>query len=86
MIQRLTVTHYGGTPLEKMAFYFSTNTARYRLTHYEVEDSRAVWLHGFREGDGGLRFYASVAADEVAPADLDSLGLRSALADLRRTK
>jgi hypothetical protein len=63
-IQRITVTHVGGVPLEQTAITFrKLDGTAYRLTHYEMQDARLVWVHGYRES-GRLRMYASLTPDE----------------------
>lgn len=70
-IQRLTITHFGGFPLAQQAIYFETLTGlRYRLTHFEVEDGRPLWLHGYHEEENGIRFYTSRTPDELTPESL----------------
>ena len=74
-IQRLTLTYFGGYPLSQQAIYFETLTGhRYRLTHFEVEDGRPLWLHGFSEEDNGARFYTSRTPDELTSESL--IGVR----------
>ncbi len=69
-IQRLTIRHFAGFPLDQQAIYFETLTGfRYRLTHFEVEDGRPLWLHGYREEDSA-RFYTSRTPDELTPDSL----------------
>ena len=70
-IQRLTITRFGGFPLDQQAIYFETLTGfRYRLTHFEVEDGRPLWLHGYSEEPNGIKFYTSRTPDELTPASL----------------
>lgn len=74
-IQRLTINRFGGFPLDQQAIYFETLTGfRYRLTHFEVEDGRPVWLHGYRGGEGEPRAYTSRTPDELTPESI--VGLR----------
>lgn len=76
-IQRTTVTHAHGRPLEEQAIYFhKLDGTHYRLTHYEMEDSRLLWVHGYREA-GRQRFYASLTPDECDRASLSWLDVGS---------
>jgi hypothetical protein len=69
-IQRITVTHAHGRPLVETAHEFrKLDGTAYRLTHYEMQDSRLVWVHGYREVDR-LRHYASLTPDECDASTL----------------
>lgn len=77
MEQRITVTHLNGEPLDAQAIYVERQGGplagtRYRLTHYEREDARIVWVHGFREVDG-IRHYVSLTPNEVTEHSLSCL-------------
>lgn len=70
--QCITITHRGGMPLEHCGITFQREDepgVRYVLTHYDTEDGRITWMHGYRE----VRFYASLLPGEVNPKDLEGL-------------